>query len=195
MITAPFSIIYDTREQLPFTFQNVCIDRKKAFVLTQRATLHTGDYSIAGYEDKVCVERKSLQDLYQTLGKGRERFIRELERMQDCERSLIVVESPYTQILQPCDKDPLFYSRMYPEAVYASIVSFSKKYQKTFWKATHNRRHAELETFRFLLKFWQHTTNPPTDSHDTEENDSPECTNDTREQTASLGGSGYPGGV
>ena len=195
MIVSPFTIAFDTREQLPFAFQNMRIDRKKTFVLTQRVTLQTGDYSIIGYEDKICVERKSLEDLYQTLGKGRERFIRELERMQDFERSLIVIEASYSQILKPTDKDPLFYSMMHPEAVIGSIVAFAGQFPKTRWKPADNRRNAEQETFRFLLKFWQNATNPLTDSHYTEENDSIEYTNVPGEQATSAECTGHPGGI
>jgi len=68
MMIAPFTVAFDTREQLPFSFQQIHMDRKRAFVMTQKRTLQTGDYSIVGYEDRLCVERKSLEDLYHTLG-------------------------------------------------------------------------------------------------------------------------------
>jgi len=194
MIISPFTIAFDTREQLPFSFQNVRIDRKKAFVLTKKTTLRTGDYSIVGCEDKICVERKSLEDLYQTLGKGRERFIRELERMQNFERSLIVIEASCEQIMDPTKKDLLWRSKMHPEAVMQSIISLGNKYPKTRWKPAGNRQNAEQKTFRFLLKFWQKTTNPPTDN-DTEGKDNADDTDDTGEQATSAGCSGHTGGV
>jgi len=194
MFIAPFTVVIDSREQLPFTFQNVRIDRRKAFVLTQIHALHTGDYSIVGCEDKICVERKSLEDLYQTLGKGRERFIRELERMQDFERSLIVIEASYQEIADPTKKDLLFRSKMHPNSVLGSINKWSKQFQKTYWLPAGNRQNAEQETFRFLLKFWQKTTNPSTDN-DTEGKDNADDTDDTGNQATSAGCSGLANGV
>ena len=67
------TIIVDTREQTPLQFLNLpCIV----------AGLTTGDYTVRGLEDDLCIERKSLPDLYGSLTSGRERFMRELHRMR-----------------------------------------------------------------------------------------------------------------
>jgi ERCC4-type nuclease len=154
MILSPFTIVCDTREQLPFSFQNIRIDRKKAFVMTQRYALPTGDYSITGYEDKVCVERKSLQDLYQTLGRERERFMRELERMEEMTYAAVVIEATWQQIADPTN-DPLWYSKMHPNSIIGTIVACAGEFPKTRWKATGNRANAEKMTFDILLKFYR----------------------------------------
>jgi ERCC4-type nuclease len=154
MNIAPFTVAVDTREQLPFSFQDIRIDRKKAFVLTQKRTLPTGDYSIVGYEDRICVERKSLEDLYQTLGNGRERFVRELERMQDMEFSAVVVEASLGQVKDPTKDDPLFHSLMNPDAVLGTIIAFAGQFHKTRWKFAGNRTHAEKITFKLLLQYY-----------------------------------------
>lgn len=49
------SIIVDTREQQPFEFD-------PAKVETIRQALTAGDYSLAGFEPSVSVERKSLEE-------------------------------------------------------------------------------------------------------------------------------------
>jgi len=139
MIVAPFTIAFDTREQLPFSFQNIRMDRKRAFVLTQKRTLLTGDYSIVGYEDRICVERKSLEDLYRTLGKDRERFMRELERMQTMECSAVVIEASWKQIANPTEDDPLFHSLVHPNSIVGTIVACAGQFPKTRWKAAGNR--------------------------------------------------------
>jgi hypothetical protein len=193
MIPSPFTIAFDTREQLPFAFRHVHIDRKKAFVLTRRVTLPTGDYSIVGLENKVCVERKSLEDLYQTLGKGRDRFIRELERMQDFDRSLVVIEASYNQIVKPTEYDPLFHSQMHPEAVLGSIVAFAGQFPKTRWKPAGNRKQAEKETFKFLLHYWQHINNIA--NHDTDAQQIIEDSYVPGEQTEGAGIAGHHGGI
>ena len=187
MILSPFTIAYDTREQLPFSFADIRIDRKKAFVMTQRRTLPTGDYSIIGYEENVCVERKSLADLYQTLGKGRERFLRELERMQTMDYSAVVIEATWQQIAYPTYDNPLFYSKMNPNAVIETIRQWEKKrFPKTEWIIAKNRHNAEMITFRLLLNYWKNTTTPL----DTNDNDASKENNNSYvagEQAGSLG--------
>lgn len=94
----PFTILVDSREGLPFQFKNFKCDsdfsNKPLVINTEVATLKTGDYSIKGYEENgICCERKSLPDLYGTLGSGRERFIREFDRMREFDFSIVVIES------------------------------------------------------------------------------------------------------
>jgi DNA excision repair protein ERCC-4 len=69
----PFIIAVDSREQRPFTFD--------AWP-TAPATLAAGDYSIVGLEEHVAIERKSLDDLAGCCGRDRDRFKRELHRLQ-----------------------------------------------------------------------------------------------------------------
>ena len=91
-------IIQDTRETLPLDFS-----RFKG-VATVRQGLKTGDYSIVGYEDSVCFERKSVQDLVGTLIGGHERFLRELDRMRDFDEKYILVEHTPTILFNYCLK-------------------------------------------------------------------------------------------
>ena len=71
-----FKVITDSRERTPYKFKN-SVTRK----------LDTGDYSIEGYEYQVCVERKTKADAYGTIGNGRSRFIKELQRMSELEQN------------------------------------------------------------------------------------------------------------
>lgn len=45
-------------------------------------TLSTGDYSVAGLEHDVAIERKSISDLIGSLTSGRDRFKREVDRLR-----------------------------------------------------------------------------------------------------------------
>lgn len=63
----PLRVLIDTREQRPWTFSR---DTTSEFV-----TLTEGDYSFAGYSDRVRIERKSLADLVGSITTGRERFL------------------------------------------------------------------------------------------------------------------------
>ena len=74
--------IIDSREQAPYSFPK-----------SKVAMLKTGDYSTLGMETIAVVERKSLQDALQSVGKGRDRFERELKRMAEFEFAAIVIES------------------------------------------------------------------------------------------------------
>ena len=82
-------IVVDTREQEPWGFCNVP---------TERGTLDTGDYSVRGLEHLVAVERKSLPDLLGCVGRERDRFKRELQRLRGYRFRLLVIEASYADL-------------------------------------------------------------------------------------------------
>jgi len=83
-----YKIVVDTREQKPLWKKNI-ISKK----------LDVGDYSIEGYEDKISIERKSLGDLFGTLGKGNKRFKKELEKAMKYNYFAIVIEGSFSSCL------------------------------------------------------------------------------------------------
>lgn len=83
--------IVDTREQTPLDLSPLRVER---------GTLSTGDYSIVGLEDEVSIERKSLGDLLACVGRERERFERELDRLRAYRVRCLVVESSWQEIEQ-----------------------------------------------------------------------------------------------
>jgi len=135
------SIIIDTREQLPFDFPGA---------ITR--TLRTGDYSLDGLEDKICVERKSKADLFGSLGHGRARVEREFQRMAGFDYAAIVIEANLSDLLTP----PPF-SRMSPRVIINTLVSWSIKYKVHVYFAG-CRRNAGALILRILEKYWGHTT-------------------------------------
>lgn len=100
----------DTREQLPLED----LDLK-----TVRATLPCGDYSVVGLEHVVAVERKSLQDLVQCVGRERDRFERMLRLMRGYECRVIVVEAPWAAV-----ELKQYRGEVAPEAVIGSVYSW-----------------------------------------------------------------------
>lgn len=88
-IKIPFTAIIDTREQTPSDLGDIPFER---------GTLCTGDYSIKGLEKFVRIERKSLQDLVQCVGRERDRFEREITRLKGFPHKAIIVESDYSKI-------------------------------------------------------------------------------------------------
>ena len=81
--------IVDTREQLPLDLSPL---------RTEAGTLATGDYSLKGLEHLVCIERKSLDDLLGCVGRDRDRFERELQRMLAYPVRVLLVESSWAEI-------------------------------------------------------------------------------------------------
>ena len=114
-----YKIIIDTREQKPLWKEG------KAAVI---GTLKTGDYSIVGYEDKIAIERKSLMDLFGTLGKGHKRFKKELERALELDYFAIIIEGSYSSASNK-DFDGSCYSKMKGDVVTSILITIHVKYK------------------------------------------------------------------
>jgi ERCC4-type nuclease len=155
-ITVPFTIVVDTREQLPFRFEELRGDGKDGrcplFVPISHSPLATGDYSLEGFEDRIAIERKSLADLFATLSQGRRRFQRELERLAGYDFAAVVIEADWRTIT--CD--PPERSRLLPKTVFRSVIAWQLRYPRIHWWTCPNRRFAEIATFRLLERFWKH---------------------------------------
>ena len=78
-----FWIVVDTREQAPYFEGYPQVIVKK---------LDVGDYSLKGFEREVAIERKGVNDFLTCVGKERERFQRELERMGGHRLRALVIE-------------------------------------------------------------------------------------------------------
>lgn len=91
-----YKVIKDTREKDGYFFGkfNRCsgmVERK----------LDTGDYTIDGLEDKICVERKgSVEEVAINLGKGKHAFLNEIERMKPFDHKYIVLEFTLEDLLK-----------------------------------------------------------------------------------------------
>lgn len=85
-------VVVDTREQEPYSFP------PERF-LTKRHALPAGDYSLAGLEHMVAIERKTAEDFVHTVIRDRDRFRRELVRLAEYDRACVVVEAGLDDIL------------------------------------------------------------------------------------------------
>lgn len=79
-----FTAIIDTREKTPWTL---------APLKSIKGSLVTGDYSIKGLEHIIAIERKSLTDFVMCVGRERERFDKECQRLLAYSVRAIVVEA------------------------------------------------------------------------------------------------------
>lgn len=134
-------IIVDSREQCPYAFEDYECECK-----TQ--TLHCGDYSPAGFEDRVAIERKSLDDLVGCLmGCNRERFERELYKFRFYDLAVVVVEAAFDDVSKG-----RFRSGIKPHAAMQSIFAFQVRYRVPFlWCG--NRAGAEYVCYSLLSKY------------------------------------------
>lgn len=103
--------IVDRREQAPLDL----------LIPTTPGTLKTGDYSVRGLEDYICVERKSLPDLLMCVGRERERFEACVKRMQAYEVRALVIETSMGSI-----EAGLWRSQIKPTQVKAALYSWAK---------------------------------------------------------------------
>jgi len=83
-----YTVIKDTREKDGWIFSpyDMCDGMEVN-------TLHTGDYTLRGFEDVVCVERKaSVSEIAINLGKKKKAFYNEMERMRDFNFRYLLLE-------------------------------------------------------------------------------------------------------
>lgn len=169
-IICPFTVLIDTAEQSPFTFQNLRTDAdqhgRPLIVPTKSQALgrfpdSLGDYSIdspiGGY-GRCHVERKSMADAHATfLGwarKGedtgrRERFERELELLSEMEAGLVVVECSFTQLVANAPQWGVRTAAQNAKALHRSVLAWQRRYAVQ-WCWADDRRMAEKSAFQWL---------------------------------------------
>ena len=160
LVVCPFRIVVDTREQFPYDFSRIPPRGKDGgkflTIPTVRSGLESGDYSIEGFEGRVAIERKSLEDLYSTLGDGRERFEREFERLSTYDFAAVVIEANIQEIWRPEEtRGSTWRSRLNPKSVEGTIVAWSVRYPRVHWWPMGTRRASEIRTFWALERFWE----------------------------------------
>lgn len=141
-------ILVDTREQTPYLFKN-----------SKRLALKTGDYSIAIKKDdaienlseEIVFERKAtVAEMYAMVGKERGRFERELFRLSKIKHAAVICQFELRDIGKP----PMD-SKVSPNAVFGSIVSWMLKYRVPFIFAG-NAKRARAWILRAMKKYWEY---------------------------------------
>ncbi len=107
-------IVVDNREQRPLTFTRF---------RSEGGTLQSGDYSIRGFESVFAIERKSVDDLCQSLTRERPRFVRELERLRAYEFKRLVIEGSRQDI-----ERGLYRSKATPQSIIGSLHALEIRY-------------------------------------------------------------------
>lgn len=88
-----FILVIDTREQ------NHLFQRPPKGLTITSDTLHVGDYSIKGYKDQFCIERKQMSDFYSFIGRERVATTEKLHKMSIMKWSGLVIEEDEQSIL------------------------------------------------------------------------------------------------
>ena len=128
-------IYIDTREQKPLSFTADIVSTVK------RVALPYGDYAakVNGVKCPIVFERKSLPDLYGTLGKGMTRFKKEINRsIEDDRKLVIIVEKPLKTVVKGYRR-----SKMKGIAVVRTLFTLMLKHHIPFVLCS-NREEMEL---------------------------------------------------
>jgi DNA excision repair protein ERCC-4 len=151
----PGTVVIDSREGLPYAFTGIVSDAKDGRLPVRVTTivrgLPSGDYSLEGFENRVAVERKSLGDLFSTLGGSRDRFQRELARLAEMEHAAVVIEAEWSTIY----RTPPERSQLPPKNVLRSVIAWQQRFPSIHWHFVPGRAFAERLTFRILERFWK----------------------------------------
>ena len=91
-----YTVIRDTREKNGWMFSKY--DKCAGM---ESGTLHTGDYTLRGFEEVVCVERKaSVSELAINLGKKKKAFYAEMQRIKDYPFKFLVFEFSFSDLAE-----------------------------------------------------------------------------------------------
>ena len=114
-------ILIDSREQDPLVF---------AHLPSERSTLDTGDYSVKGLTHLVACERKSLDDLLGCVGRERDRFRRELQRLRAYRFRMLVIEASAADL-----ERGEWRSHLLPAHVLGSLAAWTAQFALPIWLA------------------------------------------------------------
>ena len=115
-----YTVIKDTREQEGYTFERFSGRYHQCDGMVVRK-LDTGDYSLEGLEDKICIERKArVSELAINLGKDKRRFMAEIVRMKEFPFKFLVLEFTLADVMDFPERSDI------PEEKWSSIVITNK---------------------------------------------------------------------
>ena len=143
---APFRVAVDTREQTPWTFAGLTTPDGRP-VEAVAARLGTADYADADRLDELgaVLERKSGPDLLGCMGRSRERFERELARLDAFACPAVVVEVELSALL----REP---GGLTPAAIVGTLLAWQQRHAAR-WLFAPSRPDAERLALRWLHRY------------------------------------------
>lgn len=153
-VLCPFTIAVDTREQANWTFRSMQSDAKDKklpiVIRTERKTLQTGDYSIVGHEQQIAIERKEKGDCFHCMGKDRDRFEKQVQRLSELPHGHLIVEADWASVFAGHPN-----SQLKPKVVHRTVISWTLRYPSVHWWLCPSRAFAEATAFRILESFFR----------------------------------------
>lgn len=156
-IKPTFTIIVDTREQLPLRFP-APTRRELSDGGVIRYVIDAGDYACTldgGEYLPVRIERKSVSDYFGVVGNGRERFERELQKLS-AYHSYLLIEATADEIRAGYER-----SKVHGEAALCSALAWSIDYGVMPIFAGNRRMGAHIAhrlLQEYAIKFLRHQT-------------------------------------
>ncbi len=150
----PSTILRDTREQEPWTFDAVPVE-------TRDVTLATGDYAVPAhcrhdpeldtYYPAFAIERKSGQDFLTSITWQRDRFASELERAAEWTQPFpVLVEASWRTLL--LNRGCMARRDVHPAQVAGTVAAWTRHYNVAFHFAD-TRQRATLCGFLLLVRY------------------------------------------
>lgn len=172
----PFTVLVDTAEGSPWTFDNILADADQdyrplvvpwEYQSLGRFPLSRGDYSIQGFQHRIGIERKSIEDFHSTFlgwqtkfeqSRGRaghrQRFEKELENLAAMEVGVVIVEANMDQVLDEAPATEHKSAEENRKTLHRSIISFQQTYKVPFSFCS-SRRFAETHCLQHMIRFWR----------------------------------------
>jgi len=111
------TVVFDTREPSPHPWLPYLPEGWHA----ETGTFETGDVALARLPEGVVIERKTPGDLAGCIGKGRERFTRELKRGRYCGRLVVVIEGNLADVCAAA-------RHVHHSAILGSLAAWTARY-------------------------------------------------------------------
>jgi DNA excision repair protein ERCC-4 len=113
------TIVIDSAEHMGYKFEGFT----NWFFGTIRKRLPVGDYTLLGMEDEVAVERKTIQDLVNSIIQDRRDFIEKCQKLSTFKKKCLVIEGSLSSIKTPYED-----SRAHPNAVLGSLLAAQERW-------------------------------------------------------------------
>jgi ERCC4-type nuclease len=143
-----FVLIVDTREQ-----RSLFTRIPKGLVISS-ATLHDGDYSVRGFENKICFERKGISDLYPYCSTERDKTIAKMNRFAKFDFVGLVIEAKESEVFKIQQ-----FTKVHPECIKGALISFAVRSHVHVYFG--DREQCARWVLERAVKFWniQHEIN------------------------------------
>lgn len=165
-ITLPFTVLVDVQEKQPYHFEGFKADADDEYrpmlVPTQTASLGPshGDYTVAGFEGEVHIERKSTPDAHGTFlshGERRDRWLKTLEFLASIHTGVVVVECSLLELVRSVEARGGRSKATLQKTLYRQVLSWELEYRVPFFFAG-ERRFAERLTLQIMRRHYKHAT-------------------------------------